>query len=168
MEKTLKDILAEDLKILFIGFNPGLYSAEIGHYFAHKNNKFWDLLYQSALTPKRLDPREDWSMLSLGYGLTDIVKRPSKGISELKKREYACGKKRLRRIIEKYKPKIACYLGIGVYKEFSGKKEIKLGLQDSNQVEGILDFVAPSPSGLNMIPFQEKLYYFKQLRSLLS
>lgn len=168
MEKTLEDLLAENLEILFVGFNPGLYSAEIGHYFAHRNNKFWDLVYQAGLTHRRFDPREDRLMLSLGYGFTDIVKRPSKGIADLKKREYSCGRIRLRKIIEEYKPKIICYLGIGVYKEFSGLKEVKLGLQEVSQVEGVKDFVAPSPSGLNMIPFQEKLQYFCQLKDLLS
>jgi len=167
MEKTLKDILAPNLRILFVGFNPGLRSAEIGHYFAHRNNKFWDLLYQARITPRRLEPEEDYLMPSLGYGMTDIVKRASKGAADLKKEEFALGKIRLRKVIEEYKPKIVCYLGIGIYKEFAGLKQVQLGLQKNRVVEEVMDFVAPSPSGLNMLPLKEKLVYFLQLKKLL-
>lgn len=156
------------MKILFVGFNPGLRSAEVGHYFAHRNNKFWDLLYKAGLTPRKLNPEEDHLMPSLGYGMTDIVKRPSKGIKDLKKQEFKEGRIRLRKIIKTHRPVIVCYLGIGVYKEFSQLKEVKLGLQNCSQIEGILDFIAPSPSGLNMMPLEEKLKYFTQLRNLLN
>lgn len=152
--------------ILFIGFNPGLYSAQVGHYFAHKNNKFWSLLYQSGLIPRKLEPTEDKVMLTYHYGLTDIVKRPTQGIKDLKKEEYLQGRARLKGIIKDYKPSIACFLGIGIYKEFSQLKQIKLGLQQISVVEGTTDFVAPSPSGLNMMPFQEKLKYFCQLKAI--
>src|ERR687887_569043 len=85
--ETLPDYLREGLEIVFIGLNPGLYSAQVGHYFAHKQNRFWPALSASGLVPDILGPQDDARLPDWGLGLTDIVKRPTHGIHELTKME---------------------------------------------------------------------------------
>ncbi|MFW6287869.1 MAG: mismatch-specific DNA-glycosylase [bacterium] len=166
--KELPDYLDYNLKVIFIGFNPGIRSAETGHHYAGRGNRFWKLLYESGLTPYQLEPEEDYKLLDLGYGLTNIVMRPSKKASDLDKGEYLAGRKILKAKLQKYNPEYACYTGIGVYRNFSGKKKIKRGLQDDQVLPGIKDFVISSPSGLNRTPYQEQLSRYKELKQLIT
>lgn len=162
----LPDYLKEELLILFIGYNPGISSARLGHHYAGKNNCFWKLLRDADLTPRLFSPAEDFKLLELGYGLTNIVPRPTKGAKDLTADDYKAGRERLENILLKYKPLIACYVGIGVYKEFSRDRKAKMGLQNLSVVEGVLDYAAPSSSGLNRMGYQDKLNYFKELKGL--
>ncbi|MGL5514568.1 MAG: mismatch-specific DNA-glycosylase, partial [Sporomusa sp.] len=86
------DIIALNLRILFIGFNPGLRSAETGHHFAGHSNKFWKLLAAAGLTPYQFKPDEDGKLLALGLGITNIVARPSRAASEITREEYLAGR----------------------------------------------------------------------------
>lgn len=165
--KTLPDILAKDLDIIFIGYNPGLRSAEVGHYFAGISNRFWYLLFHSGLVNEKLTYEDDKDLLKYRYGLTDIVKRPSKSAAEISKEEFTGGKERLYQLLNEYKPRVAAYLGIGIYQVFAKKKAVKLGLQAETVIPGVIDFVLPSPSGLNRMALKDKLYYFKLLREFL-
>ncbi|MFP4660642.1 MAG: mismatch-specific DNA-glycosylase [Halanaerobiales bacterium] len=168
--KELPDYLDYNLKVIFIGFNPGIRSAQTGHHYAGRNNRFWKLLYDSGLTPYQLKPEEDFKLLELGYGLTNIVMRPSKKASDLNKEEYLTGRKILKAKLRKYKPEFACFTGIGVYRNYSDKKDIERGLQDENEhmLSGIKNFVISSPSGLNRTPYQEQLARYKELEQLLT
>ncbi len=157
------DIVGKDLRILFVGFNPGLRSARIGHHYAGRSNRFWRLLAESGLTPRRLSPEEDVLMPGLGFGLTNIVARPSRRASEVASREYAEGRERLARLIDRLRPRIVCYTGIGVYRAFTGRRRVACGRQDRSAVDGVIDFVVPSPSGLNRIGFARQLDYYKEL-----
>ena len=160
----LADIIDYNLKILFIGFNPGLRSAETGHHFAGYSNRFWKLLHQSGLTPRLMLPEEDISLPSLGLGITNIVARPSREAAELTKEEYAAGREKLKQKLAHYRPLVACYVGIGVYKEFAGVKKAVCGRQELNIVPGIADFVVPSPSGRNPILFNKQLQFYLELK----
>ncbi|MEW6230007.1 MAG: mismatch-specific DNA-glycosylase [Bacillota bacterium] len=160
------DILADDLCILFVGFNPGLRSSLIGHHYAGYSNRFWRLLAESGLTPRRLSPEEDVLMPEFGFGLTNIVASPSRLASEITSREYAEGRERLAGLIERLRPRIVCYTGIGVYEQFSGKRRVMCGRQEQAVIEGVIDFVVPSPSGLNRISFEKQLDYYRELVSL--
>lgn len=160
------DIIKPSLNILFVGFNPGLRSAETGHHFAGYSNRFWRLLAESGLTPRQLKPEEGNDLLDYGYGITNIVARPSKAAAEISKQEYAEGSKILKEKLTRYQPKIACYAGIGVYREFSAKKAVVCGLQSDSLVIGVSDFVVPSPSGLNRISFADQLYWYGRLKKL--
>lgn len=162
----LHDIIAHNLTILFIGFNPSLHSAAVGHHFAGHSNRFWKLLAQSELTPSKLRPEEDGSLLNLGYGITNIVARPTKAAAEITKDEYIHGRKVLKHKLAIYQPKIACYVGIGVYQQFSEIRQIYCGIQPINAMPNIIDFVVSSSSGLNRIPWNTQLSHFKQLRDL--
>lgn len=157
-----------NLKVLFIGFNPGLRSAEIGHHYAGKSNLFWKLLFESGITPVRFAPEEDEKLLELGYGSTNIVPRPTRGISEIEPVEFKEGAAALKELLGKFRPKVACYVGMGVYKIFSSRKDAECGIQKDSSVEGVIDYVCTSPSGLNRTPYSDQLECFKGLKRLLN
>jgi double-stranded uracil-DNA glycosylase len=144
----IPDHLEHNLDIVFIGFNPSIRSSETGHHYANPTNRFWKILYQSDLTPRLYHSDEDGSLLELGYGLTNIVERPTKDASEITKEEYREGRILLKEKLETYRPRIACFVGKGVYQQFSGKKKVPWGWQEESTVHGVRDFVAPSSSGL--------------------
>lgn len=165
--KELSDIIDYNLKILFVGFNPGLKSAEIGHHYAGNSNNFWKLLFESGLTPYKFKSEEDIKLLDLGYGSTNLADRPTKSASELTRREFEEGSKNLMEILSEYRPRIACYLGLGVYRFFASKKVVGCGIQESSVINGVIDYVCSSPSGLNRIPYKEQLECFKYLKKLI-
>lgn len=166
--QQVPDIIAPNLNILFIGFNPGKRSAETGHHFAGHSNKFWKLLAAAGLTPYQFTPEEDGKLLALGMGITNIVERPSRTAAELSKAEYQAGRIILKEKLEHYRPRLACYAGMGVYRELTGKKDIACGLQPDSVAAGVADFVVPSPSGLTRILFKDQLVYYQELGCLLS
>lgn len=162
--QPVADIIKSNLSILFIGFNPGMRSAETGQHFAGHSNRFWRLLAESGLTPRLLKPEEGIDLLSYGLGITNIVDRPSKTAAEITKAEYLQGREIVKKKLAEYKPKVAGYAGIGVYREFAGIAKINCGLQNQSVVPGVIDFVLPSPSGLNRILFKDQLAWYLQLR----
>ncbi|MDF2874321.1 MAG: mug [Sporomusa sp.] len=162
------DIIGYNLRVLFIGFNPGRRSAETGHHFAGYSNKFWKLLAAAGLTPYQFSPEEDQALLAVGLGITNIVARPSRAADEITKAEYRDGRGILQDKLRKYRPQIACFSGVGVYKEFAGRSSIKCGQQPDNVVAGVNDFVVPSPSGLTRILFVDQLVYYQELARLLA
>ncbi len=167
--RHLPDYLAPGLKLLFVGINPGLISAAAGHYYANPLNPFWRLLYEAGLTPVRLRPDEDGRMVEFGYGLTDIVKRPSRGAGDLKSGEFAANRQRLTRLVRRFKPRAVCfnsktsfegYFGKGVFNGF-GPQTVTLANRPL--------FVLPSTSPANAaVPLAVKRRYFKSLKRWLS
>lgn len=166
MMNEIGDIIANNLKILFIGFNPGLRSAQTGHHFAGPSNRFWKLLFAAGLTPYLFKPEEDRLLLQYGLGITNIVSRPSREAAELTKEEYRAGAAELRAKLALIRPQLACYEGIGVYREFAGSKKPVPGPQPVSVIPGILDFVVPSPSGRNPILFAKQLELYRELKNL--
>ncbi|HEX7241218.1 MAG TPA: mismatch-specific DNA-glycosylase [Longimicrobiaceae bacterium] len=165
--RTLPDLLAPGLRLLFVGFNPSVRAARLGHYYAGRNNRFWDLLAASGLTPRRLAFTEDRSLLELGIGITDLVKRPTRSAAEVTPGEYRLGVERLRGIVRELRPRVVCYNGKGVYLHACRAPAAPWGRQPGSLVEGTVDFVAPSPSGLARIPFAVKAARYTELRLLL-
>lgn len=163
MLQPIPDHLKENLKILFVGFNPSIRSAETGHHFANPNNRFWKILHQSGLTPRKYDTTEDYKLLELGYGFTNIVARPTKGADEITKEEYQEGREILKQKIRRFCPKLVCYVGKGVYQQFSGRKSLPWGLQEESMIEGVIDFVAPSSSGLVRMKLDEIVNIYAQI-----
>ncbi|UZW65449.1 G/U mismatch-specific DNA glycosylase [Priestia flexa] len=144
----VQDCIKKDLRILFVGFNPSIRSSETGYHFAHPRNRFWSILYKSGLTPRLYKPEEDVDLLDLGYGLTNIVDRPTKAAAEITKEEYEEGRKQLAHKIRTYQPKVVCFVGKGVYEQYSKRRNVPWGIQEVSVIEGTIDFVAPSSSGL--------------------
>ncbi len=165
--KEIPDYITPGLKILFVGYNPSIRSGETGYHFANPSNRFWKILYRSGLTPRKYKPEEGRFLLQLGYGLTNIVARPSKAASEITAAEYAQGRELLKVKIEKYRPRLVCYVGKGIYQAFSGQKQIPWGLQPNQVIAGVNDFVAPSSSGLVRIKEDDVAIIYQQLRLLL-
>ena len=165
--KPLPDILEQGLKVLFVGFNPGLRSAEKGHHYAGPSNRFWQFLFTAGLTPEKLDYSRDWQLPEYGYGSTNIVDRPSRAASEITREEYLAGRESLRELLDTYRPLVACYVGAGVYKAFVGRERQDWGRQPNQIVNGVIDFVAPSPSGLNRIPLAQQIEVYKTLKELI-
>ncbi|MEH7252021.1 mismatch-specific DNA-glycosylase, partial [Neobacillus niacini] len=96
---------------LFVGFNPSIRSSETGHHFANPNNRFWRILYEAGLTPRKIEAVEDGKLLELGMGVTNIVARPTKAADEITREEYKEGKEILRKKIEQLKPEVVCFVG---------------------------------------------------------
>lgn len=163
----IADHLRSNLDVIFVGFNPSIRSAETGHHFANPNNRFWKILFESGITPRKFDTTEDYRLLELGYGLTNIVGRPTKAADEITKQEYKLGKQELKQKMETYHPKIVCFVGKGVYQQYSGKKELPWGRQDEPVVTGTVDFVAPSSSGLVRMRMDEVVGIYKLIPPLI-
>jgi double-stranded uracil-DNA glycosylase len=146
--KTVPDVIAPNLHILFCGINPGLYTAYTGHHFARPGNRFWPALHLGGFTPRVLRPAEEQELLPLGYGITNLVQRASATADELTKEELAAGGKRLAAKVEEYTPRVLAVLGVGAYRSAFGKPRAAVGLQ-AEQIGQTYIWILPNPSGLN-------------------
>jgi double-stranded uracil-DNA glycosylase len=167
--KGLTDVTAANLRLLFVGINPGLRSAEIGHHFGGKTNPFWKLLYAAKLTPELLRPEEDTRLTEFGLGLTNLCPRPTRAAAELTRDELRAGARALAQKVARLKPGAVALVGIGLYKQvFPEGKSGGPGAKPDRLAEVPL-FVLPNPSGLNAsFPgFEQKLVWFQKLRAWL-
>lgn len=146
--KKLADLIAPDLQVLFVGINPGLYSAAVGHHFGRPGNRFWPALYHSGFTPRLLAPSEERELLALGLGITNLAARASARADELTAEELVEGGAILRDKLLHWRPRAAAVLGITAYRTAMQQPKAKLGLQPERIGDTLL-WVLPSPSGLN-------------------
>ena len=152
--------------MLFVGINPGVRSALTGHHFAGYSNHFWKLLYASRLVPDPIGYADDDRLPEWGYGVTNIVPRPSSGIDALRPEDYVAGRTCLRAKIRRYRPSVVALVGITVYRAmFQDRKgPVSLGLQREQIGESAV-FVLPNPSGRNAnYSYAEMLAAFRTLR----
>ncbi|MBY0307129.1 MAG: G/U mismatch-specific DNA glycosylase [Phycisphaerales bacterium] len=147
-KRTVPDLLAPGLRVLFVGINPGLWSGATGHHFARPGNRLWPALHQSGLTPRQLHPSQERELLTLGIGMSKLVSRATATAAELTDAEVRRGGARIRRLVRTWKPRTVCFLGLGAYKQAYGLNRITLGRQDG-PFEGAALWVLPNPSGLN-------------------
>lgn len=147
-EKLLPDLITDGLKALFVGTNPGLYSAAVGHHFARPGNRFWPALYQGRITERLYSPFEDARLLERGGGLTNIVSRASKRADELSREELFEGAEILTQKVIKYRPQKVVFLGITSYRSAFQEPKAQPGLQERTMGESSI-WVLPNPSGLN-------------------
>lgn len=147
--RRLPDRLRPGVRVLFVGINPGLRSAAIGHHFAGYSNRFWKLLYDARLVPRALTCEEDVRLPEWGYGLTNLVARPSRGMDDLKPAEFQAGRTRLLAKVRRYRPRVVALVGVTVYRAlFPNAGPIRMGLQ-AESLAGAHVFVLPNPSGRN-------------------
>lgn len=146
--KTVPDIIAPDLHVLFCGINPSLYSAVVGHHFARPGNRFWPTLYAAGFTARSLSPSEDQELLQLGYGLTNIVERATARADQLDPEELLAGQQHLAVKVQHYHPQFLAVLGIGAYRTAFNRPKAVMGRQDT-LLHGATLWVLPNPSGLN-------------------
>lgn len=146
--KRLDDLLAPDLHVLFVGINPGLYSAAVGHHFGRPGNRFWPALYHAGFTPRLFAPSEQRLLLPLGLGVTNLAPRASARADELSAGELIEGGAILRDKLLQWRPRAAAVLGITAYRTAFQQPKATLGLQPERVGDTLL-WALPSPSGLN-------------------
>lgn len=144
---TLPDYLRPGLKLVFVGLNPGLYSANVGQYFARKTNRFWSALSAANVLGTNLKPGDEKHLFERGVGFTDVVKRATPSIKELTREEIAEGARRLRRKIEKISPDVACFIGLKGFEWVFGIPA-RVGPQN-HRIGSTHIYVLPSTSGAN-------------------
>ena len=148
INKTVRDVIAPDLHILFCGINPGLYTAAVGHHFARPGNRFWPTLYAAGFTERLLTPFDERELLKSGYGITNVVRRTTASADLLTKEEIQEGGKRLMVKALRYRPRVIAILGIGAYRVAFSQPKAVIGKQE--QMMGPTKvWVLPNPSGLN-------------------
>jgi len=147
-EKTVRDVIAPDLRVLFCGINPGLYTAAVGHHFARPGNRFWPALYAAGFTDRILSPFEERELLKSGYGITNVVPRATASADQLTKEEIVAGGPRLRAKVLRYRPRILAVLGLGAYRIAFNQPKALVGRQEERIGNTVL-WVLPNPSGLN-------------------
>ena len=163
---ALRDRIRPGVRVLFVGINPGVRSSLTGHHFAGFSNRFWKLLYAAKLVPEPITYEDDDRLPEWGYGITNIVPRPTPGIDTLSRDEYVAGRARLRAKIRRYKPKIVALVGITVYRAMfpDHRGPVSLGLQ-AERIGDATVFVLPNPSGRNAnFTWAEMLAAFVALR----
>jgi TDG/mug DNA glycosylase family protein len=166
--KPLPDFLRPGLDIVFVGINPGVISAKAGHYYANPNNGFWRCLYLAGLTPVLLTPAEDRRILTFGYGLTDIIKRPSRGVHELRTDEFRSGRGILETKLLRHRPRIVCFNGKTVFAGFFGEEPFHGFGRQQVTIGPSKVFVVPSTSPANAhFSFAAKRRCFAALKTWL-
>ena len=147
-EKTVRDVIAPDLRVLFCGINPGLYTAAVGHHFARPGNRFWPALHAGGFTDRVLSPFAERELLQSGYGITNVVMRATATADALTKEEIVAGGARLRAKVLRYRPRVLAVLGVGAYRTAFNQPKAIVGRQEDRIGDTIL-WVLPNPSGLN-------------------
>lgn len=142
------DLIGADLRVLFCGINPSLYSAAVGHHFARPGNRFWPTLHASGFTPRRLEAAEESELLGLGLGITNLVERATASAAELSADELRAGAGALETKLVRYRPRWLAVLGISAYRQAFARPRAQLGPQGESWA-GVGVWILPNPSGLN-------------------
>lgn len=166
----LRDRIQPGVRVLFVGINPGIRSSQSGHHFAGFSNRFWRLLFESKLVPEPITFADDDRLPEFGYGITNIVPRPTPGIDTILPPEYVAGRLKLRRKVLRFKPAIIAMVGVTVYRAMFPERKgpVTLG-QQSDRIGDTEVFVLPNPSGRNAnFTYAEMLAAFRLLKRRVS
>lgn len=161
---VLRDRIKPNVRVLFVGINPGMRSAALGRHFAGYSNRFWKLLYDSRLVPEPIGCEDDHRLPEWRFGITNLVARATPGIDTLRPEEYVEGIGRLRRKVRRYRPEIVAFVGVSLFRAIFNKRgPIRLGRQ-RERFEDAAVFVLPNPSGRNAnFSYAQMLTAFRQL-----
>jgi TDG/mug DNA glycosylase family protein len=146
--KTIRDVIAADLRVLFVGINPGLYSGAVGHHFARPGNRFWPALFGGGFTDRLLSPFEERLLLDRGCGITNIVDRATARADELTQDDLTHGIRRLEKKVRRFRPRWVAFLGISTYQAVVDRQATAVGPQTA-EFGGARVWLLPNPSGLN-------------------
>ena len=146
--KTVPDVIASNLRVLFCGINPGLYTAAVGHHFARPGNRFWPALHKSGFTDRLLSPFAERELLDAGLGISNVVAHATAAASELSKADFIAGGRSLAAKVERYRPRIVAILGVGAYRQAFDQPKATVGEQ-RGRIHNARVWVLPNPSGLN-------------------
>ncbi|HYY32862.1 MAG TPA: mismatch-specific DNA-glycosylase [Gaiellaceae bacterium] len=165
MSSAVPDVLGPGLRVVFCGINPGVRSAAARAHFANSRNDFWRLLADGGLTPRVLEPAEQWEMLPLGYGLTNAALRTTRGSSDLRRGDFSGSLERLERLAADLEPEWIAFVGKAAY-EGVFRERPELGPQERRLAKTRL-FVLPSTSPANAaVSYEERLRWFRALADL--
>src|ERR1700753_2692644 len=143
--RTLPDYLRKGMKLILVGANPRDRSARVGHYYAGGTNEVWSIMFESGVLPEPIGYEDDRRCLEFGIGMTDLVKRPTRGIEEIERQEFAEGGVLLAQKLEEMRPRVIAFNGKTVYEKFTGRP-CKLGLQKEKLYDAPV-FVLPALHG---------------------
>lgn len=161
----LIDLLSKNLTVIFCGINPGLKSADDGHHFSGRSNRFWKVLYLAGFTPHQIEPFKDATILDFGYGLTTAVERATSRADELSKDDFNDSIEAFKIKMELFKPKYIAFLGKPAYMAFTRQKQVAWG-QQAEDFCGAKVWILPNPSGLNRgFPLNELVTSYRELYS---
>jgi TDG/mug DNA glycosylase family protein len=146
--KTVRDVIAPKLRVLFCGINPGLYTAAVGHHFARPGNRFWPTLYAAGFTKRLLSPFDECELLKSGYGITNVVTRATATADQLTHEELVAGGKKLIQKVRRNRPQFLAVVGLGAYRVAFNRSKATVGRQEEKIDDTVL-WVLPNPSGLN-------------------
>ena len=146
--RTVPDLIAPGLRVLFVGINPGLYSGAVGHHFARPGNRFWKVLHAAGFTDRLVSPVDERRLLDHGLGITNIVRRTTARAAELSVEELVRGARRLREKVSRYRPRVVAFLGLQAYRIALDRPHAGVGPQ-AQRFGGARVWVLPNPSGLN-------------------
>jgi TDG/mug DNA glycosylase family protein len=153
------------MKLVIVGCNPTESSVRVGHYYAGRDNPFWPIMYESGVMPEPFDYHDDKRVIEFGIGLTDLVKRPSKTVEELKREDFAEGRIVLSQKLEEFAPRVVAFNGKLPYEQFAQRK-CKFGLQKES-LYGARVYVLPATPGTADDKRSEKVAHFRKLSQLL-
>ncbi|MER7891160.1 G/U mismatch-specific DNA glycosylase [Micromonospora sp. NPDC094482] len=147
-DRTLPDLIAPGLDVLFVGINPGLWSAATGWHFARPGNRFWPALHRGGFTPRLMHPSEQDELPGYGLGITNMVDRASARADELSTAELIAGAESLRAKVARYQPRWVAVVGVTAYRIGFARPRATFGAQPE-PLAGARLWVLPNPSGLN-------------------
>jgi G:T/U-mismatch repair DNA glycosylase/ADP-ribose pyrophosphatase YjhB (NUDIX family) len=158
------DVLAPGLACVFCGINPGRVSAAHAAHFANPRNDFWRLLHDAGFTPRLFDPQEQFSLLELGFGITNAAFRTTPGSGDLRRGDFDV--ERMQRLAAELDPLVIAFVGKEAYRGLFGERP-ELGPQCRTLGPTAL-YVLPSTSPANAaVPYAERLRWFAALRAWL-
>jgi TDG/mug DNA glycosylase family protein len=162
--RTIPDVIAPALAVLFCGINPGLWSAAAGHHFARPGNRFWPALHRSGFTPRQMRPDEQEELLGYRLGVTNLAPRATARAEELSAAELVEGVAVLAAKVRRYEPAWLAVLGVTAYRTATGRRDVRIGPQEAD-LGGARVWVLPNPSGLNAwFPLDRLVEEFANLR----
>jgi TDG/mug DNA glycosylase family protein len=144
--KSIRDVIAPRLDVLFVGINPSLWSGAVGLHFARPGNRFWRALHEAGFTDRLLSPYEGRELLRRRIGVTNLVNSATASADELDPADYARGGRRIAPKVRRYRPKVVAFVGIGAYRVAFARPRARVGRQEE-RLAGAIIWVLPNPSG---------------------
>ena len=154
-DATVPDLVGDSPpRLVFVGINPGLWTAATGTHFAHPGNRFYPALHRAGITEHELDRVAGLSdadrreLTDRGIAITNVVRRATAKASELTADELRAGGTELVHRLERWRPAVVAVAGVTAYRTAFGRRAATTGRQD-DALAGAELWVVPNPSGLN-------------------
>jgi len=144
--KSIPDVIATGLDVLFVGINPSLWSSAVGLHFARPGNRFWRALHEAGFTDRLLSPYEGRELLKRKIGVSNLVNRATASADELDLADYERGARRIETKIRRYRPRVVAFVGMGAYRVGFRRPHARGGRQEE-RLAGAEIWVLPNPSG---------------------